>query len=71
LKGAETIRDLQTLAKAILSVEDIDWKWADFYVGFHFDHVPEATSPRCWGAWEIWERACYPWKGWVWKLSRE
>ena len=44
---------------------DHNWKWVDFYIGYHFRLAP-TDDPDTWQAEAIWERICLAWDDWLW-----
>ena len=55
---------VRSLGEAVAQIEDLDWVWIDFLVGFRFRSTPE-EEPESWNAEKIWEVAVTPWLPWV------
>lgn len=65
LNDAKGARSLHDLASRIEGAKDLNWKWVDVYIGFHFTPAVNDAA-GAWGSSEVWERICRPWADWLW-----
>jgi hypothetical protein len=65
LKGIGKAKTLPELAASIAKLNNLDWVWIDFHVGFRFSTASAVPQRKSWGPDEVWKKVCSPWRSWL------